>query len=484
MTTLEISKLMPLIIVTLTPLVVMLVIAIKRNHFTTMFLSVLGLLVALAWIPSARLIPIAHIDSLLIIDNYALFYFSLIFLAAIFIIIPSYSYLEKRFEGNKEEYYLLILTATLGSAILAASSHFATFFLGLEILSVSLYALIAYLRQTNEGIEAAIKYLILAAASSAFLVFGMALVYSQAGAMTFDKVIAFLSQAGNYNLVLVAGIAMMVVGFGFKMALVPFHLWSPDVYQGAPAPVSAFIASVSKGGILALLFRFFAQYDIVQSKPLFLIFATLAVLSMFGGNFLALLQKNVKRLLAYSSIAHFGYILVAFMAGNHNTRFTGAGAATFYIVSYFVTIIGAFIIVGIFSTKEHEAVDRSDYRGMYWKHPWLSVAFSAMLFSLAGIPLTAGFVGKYYVLAAGIGNGLWWLVIVLIINSALGVYYYLRIVVEMFSSAEEGEQPATASVKVGLVTGVVLALLTIALVWLGVYPTGIIAAIKASALMM
>lgn len=484
MTTLEISKLMPLIIVTLTPLVVMLVIAIKRNHFTTMFLSVLGLLVALAWIPSARLIPIAHIDSLLIIDNYALFYFSLIFLAAIFIIIPSYSYLEKRFEGNKEEYYLLILTATLGSAVLAASSHFATFFLGLEILSVSLYALIAYLRQTNEGIEAAIKYLILAAASSAFLVFGMALVYSQAGAMTFDKVIAFLSQAGNYNLVLVAGIAMMIVGFGFKMALVPFHFWSPDVYQGAPAPVSAFIASVSKGGILALLFRFFAQYDIVQSKPLFLIFATLAVLSMFGGNFLALLQKNVKRLLAYSSIAHFGYILVAFMAGNHNTRFTGTGAATFYIVSYFVTIIGAFIIVGIFSTKEHEAVDRSDYRGMYWKHPWLSVAFSAMLFSLAGIPLTAGFVGKYYVLAAGIGNGLWWLVIVLIINSALGVYYYLRIVVEMFSSAEEGEQPAAASVKVGLVTGIVLALLTIALVWLGVYPTGIIAAIKASALMM
>ncbi len=482
MTSLEISKLMPLIIVLLTPMVAMLVIAIKRNHFATMFLSLIGLLIALAWIPATRLIPVTRIGTMLTIDNYALFYFSLIFLAAIFIIVPSYAYLEKRFAGNKEEYYLLIVTATLGSVVLAASSHFATFFLGLEILSVSLYTLIAYLRHTNEGIEAAIKYLILAAASSAFLVFGMALVYSQTGTMAFSGVMQHLAQAANYNLILVAGIAMMVVGFGFKMALVPFHMWSPDVYQGAPAPVSAFIASVSKGGILALLFRFFVQYDIVHSKPLFIIFATLAVLSMFGGNFLALMQTNVKRLLAYSSIAHFGYILVAFMAGNHNPNFTGAGAATFYIVSYFVTIIGAFIIVGVFSNKEREAFARSDYKGMYWKHPWLSIAFSAMLFSLAGIPLTAGFVGKYYVLAAGIGNGLWWLVIILIINSALGVYYYLRIIVEMFSSSEEDKQRTAVPVKVSLATGFVLALLTIALIWLGVYPTGIIAAIKASAL--
>ncbi len=482
MTSLEISKLMPLIIVLLTPLVGMLVIAIKRNHFSVMFLSVLGLAVALAWIPSVRLIPITRIGSLLIIDNYALFYFSIIFMAAILIIIASYAYLEKRFTGNKEEYYLLIVSATLGSAILAASSHFASFFLGLEILSVSLYALIAYLRQTSEGIEAAIKYLILAAVSSAFLVFGMALVYSQAGSMSFSGVMVFLSQAGRYNLVLISGLAMMLIGFGFKMALVPFHFWSPDVYQGAPAPVSAFIASVSKGGILALLFRFFAQYDIVQSKPLFLIFAGLAVLSMFGGNLLALLQKNVKRLLAYSSIAHFGYILVAFMAGNHNADFSGVDAATFYIVSYFVTIIGAFIVVGILSDKEREAFARSDFRGMYWKHPWLSVAFSAMLFSLAGIPLTAGFMGKYYILASGIGSGIWWLVIVLIINSAIGVYYYLRVVVEMFSPATEGETSLQNSAKIGLMSGVVLTLLTLALIWLGVYPGGIIAAIKASSL--
>jgi NADH-quinone oxidoreductase subunit N len=257
-------------------------------------------------------------------------------------------------------------------------------------------------------------------------------------------------------------------------------MWSPDVYEGAPAPVTAFIASVSKGGFLALLFRLFSHYNLAQSPALFLIFAVLAVLSMFGGNFLALMQKNVKRLLAYSSIAHFGYILVAFLAGNGMSNFRGIEAATFYLVSYFVTIIGAFIIVGVLSTKEKEAQDMGDYRGLYWRHPFLSVALSAMLFSLAGIPLTAGFVGKYYVLSTGIGSHLWWLVIVLIVNSAIGVYYYLRLIVEMFSQADM----VTTATKpnVGVLTGVVLAFLTIALVWLGVYPTGIIAAIKASSL--
>jgi len=480
MTAQEISKIMPLIIVLATPLILMLVIAFRRNHFTTMLLSVVGLAAALAFIPASRLIGIDRVGELLVVDSYALFYYSLIFLATIFIVVSSYSYLQLRFSGNKEEYYLLILTAALGSAILASAVHFVSFFLGLEILSVSLYGLVAYLRHTNEGIEAALKYLILAAVSSAFLVFGMALIYSQVGSMAFSDVMGFLSAPGHLTVITIGGLALMIVGFGFKLAVVPFHMWSPDVYEGAPAPVTAFIASVSKGGILALLFRLFSHYNLAQSPALFLIFAVLAVLSMFGGNFLALMQKNVKRLLAYSSIAHFGYILVAFLAGNGMSNFRGIEAATFYLVSYFVTIIGAFIIVGVLSTKEKEAQDMGDYRGLYWRHPFLSVALSAMLFSLAGIPLTAGFVGKYYVLSTGVGSHLWWLVIVLIVNSAIGVYYYLRLIVEMFSQADM----VTTATKpnVGVLTGVVLAFLTIALVWLGVYPTGIIAAIKASSL--
>ncbi len=480
MTTSEILKMMPLIIVLATPLITMLIIALRRNHLTTMIVSVIGLVLAIIAIPYSKSLELTKIGELLIIDNYALFYFLLIFTATIAIIIPSYPYLEMRFKGNREEYYLLILTATLGSSVLAASTHFVSFFLGLEILSVSLYALISYLRQTEEGIEAGLKYLILAAVSSAFLVFGMALIYSQTGEMEFGALMQFFSNSSKLNLISIVGLVLMIVGFGFKLAVVPFHTWSPDVYEGAPAPVSAFIASVSKGGILALLFRFFSQYDVLNSKPLFLIFALLAVFSMFGGNFLALLQTNVKRLLAYSSIAHFGYILVAFLAGNNAQNFKGIEAATFYIVSYFITIIGAFIVVGILSTREHEAMSMSDYRGLYWRHPWLSVAFSAMLFSLAGIPLTAGFIGKYYVLASGIDTKLWTLVIILIVNSAIGVYYYLRIVVEMFSQSEEAAEAKYPSPSVGVMTGLILAVLTIALIWLGVYPTGVIGAIKIS----
>ncbi|WP_456442654.1 NADH-quinone oxidoreductase subunit N [Caldithrix abyssi] len=473
-------KLMPLIILAATPLVMMLTISVKRSHVIAVVLAVIGLLVAFIAVPAAYSGSGDQIGKLLIIDKYALFYFVLMFWATIAIIIPSYQYLEMRFKGNREEYYLLMLTATLGSAVLAASTHFVSFFLGLEILSVSLYALIAYLRQTNEGIEAGFKYLILAAVSSAFLIFGMALVFAKTGSMEFGAIIAFLKEKSNYDLIAVGGVALMVVGFGFKLAVVPFHMWSPDVYEGAPAPVTAFIASVSKGGILALLFRFFGDFNIVQSKPLFAIFAVIAILSMFGGNLLALLQTNIKRLLAYSSIAHFGYILVAFIAGNAQHNFKGVEAATFYIVSYFITIIGAFIIVGLISSEEREGMELKEYRGLYWRHPWLSVALSAMMFSLAGIPLTSGFIAKYYILSSGISVKLWALVIILIINSALGVYYYLRVTVEMFSNVNEEEKAGLLKPNVGIFSGLLLALLTVALVWLGVFPTGLIASIQAS----
>ncbi len=478
MTANESLKLMPLIILAATPLVVMLVIAVKRNHLITAMLSILGLLMAFFAVPGAKFTYGDAIGKLLIVDRYALFYFALMFLATVAIIVPSYQYLELRFKGNREEYYLLLLTATLGSTVLAASNHFVSFFLGLEVLSVSLYGLIAYLRQTKEGIEAGLKYLVLAAVSSAFLVFGMALVYAQSGSMEFPVLSAFFQQQSPYNLIAIGGLAMMVVGFGFKLAVVPFHMWSPDVYEGAPAPVTAFIASVSKGGILALLFRFFADFNIVQNAVLFNIFAVIAVLSMFGGNLLALLQTNVKRLLAYSSIAHFGYILVAFIAGNAQPGFKGVEAATFYIVSYFITIIGAFVIVGLVASEEREGLNLEDYRGLYWRHPWLAVALSAMMFSLAGIPLTSGFIAKYYILASGLSNKLWTLVIILIINSALGVYYYLRVTVEMFSNVEEQQAQALLKPKVGIFSGILLAVLTVALVWLGVYPTGLIESIQ------
>ena len=235
--------------------------------------------------------------------------------------------------------------------VLVASSHFISFFLGLEILSVALYALSAYLHTRSRALEAGIKYLILAGSSSAFLLFGMALIYAQLGTMDLFRLAASLPGAQNSPLVL-GGLAFIVTGIGFKLGVVPFHLWAPDVYEGAPAPVTAFLATVSKGAIFALLLRYFYTVPARStSAPVFVLFAIIAIASMLIGNLLALFQNNVKRILAYSSIAHMGYLLVAFEASNT----TASEAVAFYLVAYFITTIGAFGVVTVLSDEERDA---------------------------------------------------------------------------------------------------------------------------------
>jgi NADH-quinone oxidoreductase subunit N len=473
----DLYALSPFIIIAAAPIIIMLVIAIYRNHLLTAFLTSLSFIVAAysAYIVSA--IAPWTIGNLLVIDQYALFYLGLIFLASFVIVLLSYGYLKDR-EGNLEEYYLLLLTATLGSSILVASNHFITLFLGLEVLSVSLYALIAYVRTGEQGIEAGIKYLILAAASSAFLLFGIALLYAQMGTMQFDELARRLPASNETNILVMAGFSLLVVGVGFKLAVVPFHMWTPDVYEGAPAPVTAFIASVSKGGMFALLLRFFLVVNGYSYPSLMLIFSIIAIASMFVGNFLALMQINVKRILAYSSIAHLGYLLVAFLAGGN----MAIEAATFYLIAYFITTIGSFGIVGILSDKESEADNTEDYRGLFWRRPWIATVFTAMLLSLAGIPLTAGFVGKFYVLSAGVGSTLWLLVVMLVINSAIGLYYYIRIIVVMYSERDETAEATTNVPSFALGGGIILAVLLLLLVWFGVFPSGIMNVIKTMAL--
>jgi len=261
---------------------------------------------------------------------------------------------------------------------------------------------------------------------------------------------------------------MMVVGVGFKLSVVPFHMWAADVYEGAPAPVTAFIATVSKGGMVALLVRFFQQVDGSKYPSLLLSFTVIAIASMFIGNFLALRQSNVKRVLAYSSIAHMGYLLVAFLAGGK----LGAEAVSFYLVAYFITTTGAFGILATLSDKDRDAEFIDDYRGLFWTRPWTAAMFTAMLLSLAGIPLTAGFIGKFYIVAAGVNAHQWLLVIMLAINSALGLYYYIKIIATMFEQRETGEEESADQLHpyIYIVSGVTMAVLTILLVWIGVAP--------------
>jgi NADH-quinone oxidoreductase subunit N len=306
----------------------------------------------------------------------------LIIASAAAVAVLSYQYFENH-DGHREELYLLLLLATLGCAVLVASIHFVSFLLGLEILSVSLYAMIAYFKDREQALEAGIKYLILASASAAFLLFGMALIYADVGAMEFSS-IRELSLSGSGLALLLPGIVLTVTGIGFKLGVAPFHLWTPDVYQGAPAPVAAFVATTSKSAMVALLLRYFYLSGALQYRPVFLVFSIIAIASMFAGHLLAMQQRNVKRMLAYLSIAHFGYILVAFLAGGT----LAIGAVSFYLVAYTVTILVAFGIVTVLSGSGRDADDLEDYRGLFWRRPVIASAFTAALLSLAGIPAT------------------------------------------------------------------------------------------------
>jgi NADH-quinone oxidoreductase subunit N len=486
----------PILVLAATPVLIMGVLAFCRNHRFTAELALAGLLLAFAalW-PAWQRAPL-QVTSLLIVDGYALFYTGLIIAATFVVAIISYGYLEGRV-SKPDEYYFLLLLAALGAAVMVSSRHFVSFFLGLEILSISLYTLIAYLRRSAFGLEAGVKYLVLAAAASAFLLLGLALIYAELGTMDFSEMARRLALAGGYSPLLLAGLGLAVVGIGFKLALVPFHLWTPDVYQGAPAPITAFVATVSKGAMFALLMRFAAQTHLHFEGQVFVLFAVLAIASMFVGNLLALLQTNVKRMLAYSSIAHVGYLLVALLAGSER----GVMAATYYLVAYFVMTLGAFAVVTVLSGKEREAEELADYRGLARRRPWLAGVFAGMLMSLAGIPLTVGFLGKFYVLMAGVDALLWSLVIILMINSAIGLFYYLRLALVLFAREPDelsaaraagehveleplvGESsvaagPAMVAGPLSVAGSLTLGGLAVLVLLLGVYPSPLIALIE------
>jgi NADH-quinone oxidoreductase subunit N len=355
--------------------------------------------------------------------------------------------------------------------VLTAATHFASFFLGIEILSVSLYGLAAYLRHSDKSLEAGVKYLILAALSSAFILFGMALVYAETGAMAFAEIAARTHTAAGP--LFLPGLVLIIVGVGFKLAVAPFHLWTPDVYEGAPAPVTAFIATASKGAVFALVLRYLTLIDIRHHAPLALVITGIAVLSMFAGNLLALLQTNVKRILAYSSISHLGYLLVTILASGP----LALSAAALYLTAYVITTLGAFGVITVLSQGDRDADRMQDYEGLAWNNPWLAAVFTAMLLSLAGIPLTAGFVGKFSVVAAGVGSALWLVVITLVVNSVIGLFYYLRIILVLFSRPPEAARMEAQTSRMG---SVMLAVLTLLLLVVGIYPGPIIELIRAS----
>jgi len=468
--------LLPLLVTCATVVVVMLAIAWKRSHSMTFVLSVIGLNAALlSLLPTIGVTPL-QVTPLMQIDTFACYYMALVLIATLACVTLTHAYLgeakvndgqTKGYPRNREEMYLLLLLSAAGGLVLVSTEHLAGLFIGLELLSVPTYGMIAYAYFNKRSLEAGIKYMVLSAAGSAFLLFGMALLYADAGSLSFAQIGASLAGASGSQLVQI-GIGMMLIGLAFKLSMVPFHLWTPDVYEGAPAPVAAFLATASKVAVFAVLLRLYQLSPATAGGWLNDLLTVIAIASILFGNLLALVQNNLKRLLGYSSIAHFGYLLVALIA----SKGLAVEAIGVYMATYVLTSLGAFGVITLMSTPYNgrDADALYEYRGLFWRRPYLTAVLTVMMLSLAGIPLTAGFIGKFYVIAAGVQAQLWWLIGALILGSAIAVFYYLRVMVTLFLN-EPNLQRHDAPFNWGQRAGGIMLMLVAALAFvLGVYP--------------
>lgn len=468
MTVPQMTALLPLSILATGILILLLQLAFFRNHKMALSISLLTLLAATGACVygfTVASVPI-EISTLLKVDRYSLFFCLLIFFTTGVVALLGFHYLAARIPGkckitantqHPEEFYVFLLLATLGASTLVSSDHFATFILALELISLALYPLLAFPvpfygqgsqpqhpgenfspRERILALESGIKYLVTSALASALLLFGVALIYAATGSLEFSAV----NLGDTRSLLLPGGFAFLVAGIAFKLSLVPFHLWTADVYEGAPTPVTAFIATLGKSALLAILLKLFNQVSIDSSELLLILVSALAAASMLVGNLLALQQPNIKRLLAYSAIAHMGYLMVAYLVVG---KAVGQEAVLYYLVAYTVTTLCAFAVVSLVSDAalthvpggqpssagNTNPVMQRYFRGLLWRAPFTALCFAAALLSLAGIPLTIGFVGKFYLITAAVEKHLWGLIGVLIVGSALGLFYYLRILLTL-----------------------------------------------------
>ena len=466
--------LLQIIMLTLTSVVVMLVAGFKREHGLVNVLTTSGLAASLLIFVFVDPVLPLQATELLYFDEYSLFFSALIILGALTVSILAYPYFESH-NSHNEEFYILLMTATLGAVVLACSTHFVSFFIGMEMLGVSLYAMIAYPVHADKSakfpLEAALKYLIMSGLTSGLILFGVALIYALTGTMFFnDLAPAIEAQDVASSPIIIAAWLMIISGVAFKLSLVPFHIWTPDVYEGAPVPVTAYLATVSKAAMLAVTLRLLLISDAFQYDALMLVLTVMAAASMLLGNLLALLQANVKRLLAYSSIAHLGYLMIVIIAAASVPGMLSVESMGFYITAYFIMSLAGFAVISSLSNSGKELDMISDYQGLFWRNPWLAAVMITVLFSLAGIPLTAGFIGKFYIFTSGVEGSLWFLLTMLIIGSTKGLYYYLRIIYAILQQPGKTskQDPATHAIPFG--THAVLASMTAIIIYLGVYP--------------
>ncbi len=364
------------------------------------------------------------------IDGFRIFTNFLFLGAALLIVLISFDYTERE-EIEQGEFYALLLFAVAGMMLLAGSRDLILIFLGFELMSLAVYVLVGFNRRDPRSSEAALKYFLLGAFSSAFLLYGMALLFA-AGGTTNLSLMAVTLDASSLGVLGIVGLALMAIGFGFKVSAVPFHVWTPDAYEGAPTPITAFLAAAIKAAAFAAFIRIFV-IALGELHPYWEgVIWWLAALTMIVPNLIALVQDNIKRLLAYSSIAHAGYLLVALIAANQS----GMASFLFYLVAYTVMIVGAFAIVLVLAGKNDRRQRISDYAGVGWSQPVAAAALSLFLVSLAGLPPTGGFVGKFYILRASVEAGYVKLAVILAVTTLVSYWYYLRVIVTMYMKPE------------------------------------------------
>jgi NADH-quinone oxidoreductase subunit N len=452
----------------------------RDNKRLTGYLALLGIVVAaVAGIPFWGTNGVTF-TNMIAQDNYALILNWIFLISAAITLVISLDYLPN--QGlERGEYYILLLMATGGMMLLAQGTDLIVLFLGLELLSITLYVLVgfAYPRLSSE--EAAMKYLLIGAFAAGFLVFGIALIYGATGTSNLFDISKALTAglAGEDLVLLLAGCALVIVGFGYKISMVPFHMWTPDVYEGAPTPVTAFMSVGTKSAGFAALARFLLQGVGPEYAIWVPAVAVLAALTMIIGNISAVTQTNVKRMLAYSSIGHAGYILMGVLAGGvPNTGTRGVESFLFYLLAYSLTNLGAFAVLMALEQRGEAAWDLGDFAGLYGRRPLLAIAMALCMFSLAGVPPTAGFWGKFYVFTAAWAAGLQWLAVIGVITSAIAAFFYLRIVVQMFMRDPVREVRQTYDRALAIGIGVA----TLGIILLGLIPTPLIELVQQTGL--
>lgn len=449
----DLTTILPLLILTVWACVLLLVDLFipKTRKGITALLSALGLAATLGFTLSQIGSEVSGFNGMVALDGFSTFVNALLLVSGLLGVALAYGYV-KRMGIERGEYYTLLLFSVVGMMLMAQATDLIVVFLALELLSIPLYVLAAFSRPKTDSEEAGLKYFLLGAFSSGFLVYGIALIF---GATQSTNIFAIVESASTStsNLLLTIGAALLLIGFGFKVAAVPFHMWTPDVYQGAPTAVTAFMSSGAKIAGFAALLRVFATAFPSIAADMTDVLWVLSAATMIVGNVVAIAQTDIKRLLAYSSIAHAGYILMAFVPyGNDSVVATSVAAGLFYLVSYAFTNFGAWGVVIALEKKEGKGLAIADYAGLSKRHPALAAAMAVFMLSLIGLPPTIGLIGKVYLFRAVIDAGFVWLAIIGVLTSLVSAFYYLRVVVIMYM--KDGEPTAEREPWLDMTTAV------------------------------